>query len=202
MLRQGWDVHGGYVRDRTWGERLAGIRSYPSKKEVALFMEGTAQPALAELVGEFIAQGHPATLDIVANEHPGISSYALLVTIPDHRDFLYQVQAVEAPVPIFGGRMSRETDVYYRVEVFAQTGSEGYDLMGVTHQQMIDDVLDRYEAHLGFLTYSNQHDYASVLTPPAAPATGSIKRVEPADVDAAEVEPAGDGDSADGRARK
>ncbi|MET3163334.1 UNVERIFIED_ORG: choline/glycine/proline betaine transport protein [Arthrobacter sp. UYEF10] len=202
LRRQAMAVHGGHVRDRTWRQRLAGIRSYPSKKEVALFMEGTAQPALAELVGEFIAQGHPATLDIVANEHPGISSYALLVTIPDHRDFLYQVQAVEAPVPIFGGRMSRETDVYYRVEVFAQTGSEGYDLMGVTHQQMIDDVLDRYEAHLGFLTYSNQHDYASVLTPPAAPATGSIKRVEPADVDAAEVEPAGDGDSADGRARE
>ncbi|WP_255482192.1 hypothetical protein [Pseudarthrobacter sp. NBSH8] len=41
-----------------------------------------------------------------------------------------------------------------------------------------------------------------MLTPPAAPATGSIKRVEPADVDAAEVEPAGGGDSADGRARE
>jgi choline/glycine/proline betaine transport protein len=84
---------------------------------------------------------------------------------------------------MFGGRMSRETDVYYRVEVFAQTGSEGYDLMGVTHQQIIDDVLDRYEAHLGFLTYSTQHDYASVLTPPVAPATGSIAKIEPAEPD-------------------
>lgn len=26
--------------------------------------------------------------------------------------------------------------------------------------------LDRYEAHLSFLQYSSDHDYASVLTPP------------------------------------
>lgn len=52
--------------------------------------------------------------------------------------------------------------------------------MGVTHQQIIDDVPDRHEAHLGFLAYSSQHDYASVLTPPAVPATGALARVEPA----------------------
>ncbi|MCT4574327.1 hypothetical protein N3930_46235, partial [Bacillus thuringiensis] len=78
------------------------------------------------------------------------------VTIPEHRSFQYHAQLVESSLPTFGGRgtMSRSTDVYYRVEVFAQTGSEGYDLYGVTKQQVIDDVLDRYEAHLGFLAYS------------------------------------------------
>ena len=30
------------------------------------------------------------------------------------------------------------TDVYYRLEVFTQTGSEGYDLMGLTQQQLIN----------------------------------------------------------------
>ena len=89
------------------------------------------------------------------------------------RDFHYQVAVVEAPVPMFGGRMSRETDVYYRLEVFTQTGSEGYDLMGLTQQQVIDDVLDRYEAHLAFLTYSNEYDHPSLITPPVPPATGS-----------------------------
>jgi choline/glycine/proline betaine transport protein len=147
-----------HAPERTWRHRLAGILSYPSKKQAAQFMEDTVHPALNEVVGEFTKQGHPATLDIVPNEQTGISSYALVVTIPDHPDFLYQVQAVESPMPVFGGRMFPETEVYYRVEVFTQTGSEGYDLMGVTHEQMIDDVLARYEAHLGFLTYLNQHD--------------------------------------------
>jgi choline/glycine/proline betaine transport protein len=183
LRRQSTAAHGGMVPDRTWRQRLAGMRAYPSKKQVAQFMERVVQPALADVLREFTKQGYEATLDIIPNEDINISSHALVVRIPNHRDFLYQVQAVEAPVPMFGGRMSRETDVYYRVEVFAQTGSEGYDLMGVTHQQIIDDVLDRYEAHLGFLTYSTQHDYASVLTPPVAPATGSIAKIEPAEPD-------------------
>jgi choline/glycine/proline betaine transport protein len=189
LRRQATAVHGGLVPDRTWRQRLAGMRSYPSKKQVALFMERTVRPALADVLKEFTKQGYEATLDILPNEDIGISSHALMVSIPDHRDFLYQVQAVEAPVPMFGGRMSRETDVYYRVEVFAQTGSEGYDLMGVTHQQIIDDVLDRYEAHLGFLTYTSQHDYASVLTPPVAPPTGNIPRVESAGDDGGAAKP-------------
>ncbi|MCY1532706.1 hypothetical protein D9M68_679920 [compost metagenome] len=67
---------------------------------------------------------------------------------------------------MFSGRMSREVDVYYRLEVFTQTGSGGYDLMGLTRQQLIDDVLERFEAHLAFLTFSTNTDTASVLTPP------------------------------------
>ncbi|MET3812074.1 choline BCCT transporter BetT [Arthrobacter sp. UYEF3] len=181
LRRQATAAHGGLVPERSWRQRLAGMRSYPSKKQAAQFMERVAQPALADVVREFSQQGYQATLDSIPNEETGISSHRLLVIIPDHRNFDYEVQALEVPVPMFGGRMSRETDVYYRVEVFTQTGSEGYDLMGVTHQQIIDDVLDRYEAHLGFLTYSSQHDYASVLTPPPAPATGAIDRVEPAE---------------------
>ncbi|MCX6497414.1 MAG: choline BCCT transporter BetT [Arthrobacter sp.] len=181
LRRQATAAHGGLVPERSWRQRLAGMRSYPSKKQVALFMERVAQPALADVLKEFTKQGYQATLESIPNEETGISSHRLVVIIPEHRNFDYEVQALEAPVPMFGGRMSRETDVYYRVEVFTQTGSEGYDLMGVTHQQIIDDVLDRYEAHLGFLTYSSQHDYASVLTPPPAPATGSIARVEPAE---------------------
>ncbi|MGJ3561830.1 BCCT family transporter [Streptomyces sp. INA 01156] len=181
LRRQSTAAHGGHVPERTWRQRLERMRSYPSKKQVAQFMERTVQPALADVVREFGKQDHQATLDPVPNEHTDISGHALVVTIPEHRDFHYQVQAVEAPVPMFGGRMSRQTDVYYRVEVFTQTGSEGYDLMGLSHQQVIDDVLDRYEAHLGFLTYSTQHDYASVLTPSAVTTTGATPVVEPAE---------------------
>jgi len=180
LRRSATAAHGGLAPERSWRQRLAGMRSYPSKKQAAQFMERVAQPALADVLREFTTQGYQATLESIPNVETGISSHRLVVMIPEHRNFDYEVRTLEAPVPMFGGRMSRETDVYYRVEVFTQTGSEGYDLMGVTHQQIIDDVLDRYEAHLGFLTYSSQHDYASVLTPPP-PATGAIAQVAPAD---------------------
>ncbi|MFD8349011.1 choline BCCT transporter BetT [Streptomyces coelicoflavus] len=159
-------AHGGQVPERTWRQRLERMRSHASRKQVAQFMERTVQPALADVVREFGKQGYGATLATVPDEHTDVTGHALVVAIPEHRDFQYRVQAVEAPVPNFGGRVSRQTDVYYRVEVFTQTGSEGYDLMGLSPQQLIDDVLDRYEAHLGFLTYSTEHDSASVLTPP------------------------------------
>jgi choline/glycine/proline betaine transport protein len=158
LRRRSVAADGAHAPERTWRHRLTGLLSYPSKKQAAQFMEETVHPALNELVGEFTKQGHQAILDIIENDHTGISSYALTVTVPDHSDFLYEVQAVEAPMPVFGGRMYPETETYYRVEVFTQTGSEGYDLMGVTQEQMIDDVLARYEAHLGFLTYLNQQD--------------------------------------------
>jgi choline/glycine/proline betaine transport protein len=62
--------------------------------------------------------------------------------------------------------------------------------LGLTQQQVINDVLDRYEAHLSFLQYSNEHDLASVLTPPR-PATGMVPRVEvePEEADGADEEP-------------
>ena len=171
--RQSIAVHGGHRADRTWGQRLAKIRSYPSKDEAAKFLEFTAQPALAEAVEEFTKQGHNATLETIPNEDTGVSGHVLVVAIPDHRDFHYQLQAVEASVPKFGRGMQHESDVYYRVEVFAQTGSEGYDLMGVTPQQIMEDVLVRYEAHLGFLAFSSEYDHPSIITPQLPPATGS-----------------------------
>jgi len=42
--------------------------------------------------------------------------------------------------------------------------------VGLTRQQVIDDVLERYEAHLAFLTHSVESDTASVLTPRMPPA--------------------------------
>lgn len=173
LRRHSTAAHGGHVPERTWGQRLARIRSYPSKDEAARFIEVTAQPALADALAEFTKQGHDATMDTIPNENTGVPSHVLVVAIPDHRDFHYQLQAVEASVPKFGRGVRREFDVYYRVEVFSQTGSEGYDLMGVTQQQIMEDVLVRYEAHLGFLTYSNEYDHPSLITPPVPPATGS-----------------------------
>lgn len=100
------------------------------------------------------------------------------------RNFHHQTAAVEVPIPRIGGRpMPTGDDVYYRVEVFTQTGSEGDDLVGLT--QVINDVLDRYVAHLGFLSATSERDYASVITPivieaePALPAVADdVERID------------------------
>ncbi|TRW46997.1 choline BCCT transporter BetT [Georgenia yuyongxinii] len=170
IRRRSAAAHGGQVPEKTWKQRLALLRSYPSQRTVSQFMERTVDPALNAVAAEFRELGYESTLSTSPNAENGIEEHTLIVNMDEHRDFHYQVAAVEAPVPRIGGRpMSKGDDLYYKVEVFTQTGTEGYDLMGLTQQQVISDVLDRYEAHLSFLRYSSEHDYASVLTPAAGP---------------------------------
>ncbi|SDR65307.1 choline BCCT transporter BetT [Agrococcus carbonis] len=165
---------GGSVPERSWRQRLERMRAFPSQRQVAQFLDRTVRPALADVAAEFRAQGYEVETDRMANTTTGIDEPYLRVSMDEFRDFHYQVALVEAPVPMFGGRMSRETDVYWRLEVFTQTGSGGYDLMGLTKQQIIDDVLDRYEAHLAFLAATEESDVASVLTPRMPHATGTL----------------------------
>src|SRR5690625_63504 len=159
---------GGHVPERSWKQRLEQLRSYPSLQQVVRFLDRTVRPALDELAAEFRNQGYEVEQTTMTNAH-GVEEPVLRVSMDTFRAFHYQVAVVEAPVPMFSGRMTRETDVYYRLEVFTQTGSGGYDLMGLTKQQVIDDVLERYEAHLVFLTVSSERDTASVLTPAVRP---------------------------------
>lgn len=159
---------GGHMPERSWKQRLEQLRSYPSLEQVVRFMDRTVRPALDDVAAEFARQGYAVEQSTMTNEH-GVAEPVLRVSMESFRAFHYQVAIVEAPVPMFSGRMLRETDVYYRLEVFTQTGSGGYDLMGLTKQQVIDDVLERYEAHLAFLTVSTERDTASVLTPSILP---------------------------------
>ena len=45
----------------------------------------------------------------------------------------------------------RDDDYYARLEVHQRLGGQGYDVVGYTHGQLIDDVLDQDENHLEFL---------------------------------------------------
>ncbi len=155
---------GGHVPERSWKQRLEQLRAYPSLRQVTQFLDRTVRAALEEVAAEFRKQDYNVKLETLTNAG-GADEPLLRVSMDTFRDFVYHVAIVEAPVPMFSGRMSREIDVYYRLEVYTQTGSGGYDLMGLTKQQVIDDVLERYETHLAFLTLSTETDTASVLTP-------------------------------------
>lgn len=172
---------GGHVPERSWKQRLEQLRAYPSLRQVTQFLESTVRPALDELAAEFKNQGYEVERSTMTDTY-GVEEPVLRVSMDTFRAFHYQVAIVEAPVPMFSGRMSRETDVYYRLEVFTQTGSGGYDLMGLTRQQVIDDVLERYEAHLAFLTLSSNTSTASVLTPPITPVEPSTVPKDAGDV--------------------
>ena len=161
---------GGHLPERSWRQRLEQMRAFPTLRQVTQFLDQTVRPALDDVATEFRKQGYDVEQATVTST-TGIEEPLLRVTLEGFRTFHYHVAIVEAPVPMFSGRMTRETDIYYRLEVYTQTGSGGYDLMGLTRQQVIDDVLERYEAHLAFLAFSSAHDTASVLTPSMPPSS-------------------------------
>ncbi|WP_290454712.1 choline BCCT transporter BetT [Corynebacterium stationis] len=157
---------GGHTPDRTIRQRLASLRSYPDTDAAERFSTGTVAPALNTAAEEFRKEGYDVTVETRHQDVTSLTEASFQVEIPGHRSFLYEVAPVETPVPIFGARPAPQMKNYYRMEVFTHTGSEGYDLYGVDKQQVIDDVLDRFESHLGFLSYSAEALSDTVITPP------------------------------------
>ena len=173
LRRRSAAATGGRAPERSWRQRLAGMRSFPSLGDVERYLERTIRPALADVAREFRGQGYHVELGSTLGAQAHVQEPTLVVQVGEGlRDFHYQVAVVEAQVPMFGARLSREPELYYRLEVSAQTGSEGYDLFGLTKQQIIDDVLDRYEAHLAFLVHSSETAALTVITPKMPPVTG------------------------------
>ena len=159
---------GGHIPERSWTQRLGRMLTYPSKRESVRFLERIVRPALDDVANEFRRQGYDverinadhdsnaATID--SNGMPAPTGPLLRLSTSATDDFYYQVSMVETPAPTFSGKMATDTDVYYRLEVTTQTGSGGYDLTGLTKQQVIDDVLEQYEAYLTFLTTPMETD--------------------------------------------
>ncbi|WP_296175521.1 choline BCCT transporter BetT [Psychrobacter sp. UBA2769] len=145
---------GGYIPERSWKQRLGQMLAYPSKRETVQFLERIVRPALNDVANEFERQGYDIERDNTPHiaDDIDIGGPLLKVSTDALNNFYYQVSMVETPSPTFSGKMSPVSDVYYRLEVTTQTGTGGYDLMGLTKQQVIDDVLEQYEAYLTFIS--------------------------------------------------
>ncbi|GGF44728.1 high-affinity choline transporter BetT [Marmoricola endophyticus] len=132
-----------------WQSRLRRVLSFPSREKADSFLAEVVEPALSEVRSEL------STHDTGAEVRRGVDEdgepFVELVSSDVERSFVYRVQHREAPVPVYSGRVSHAGDVYSRLEVFLLDGGQGYDVMGYTHTQLIDDVLDQYERHLAFL---------------------------------------------------
>ena len=147
---------------RSWKQRLARAMNYPGHRAAKRYLGDVVGPALAEVGEEFSARGAEVALDIESVANLDLDSLDLVVTNGAERPFKYQVYPVQLPVPSYA-RVSAGNDTYYRIEVFSQEGSHGYDLMGLSKDQLISDVLDQYEAHMTFLKTQTDADGPSQI---------------------------------------
>ncbi len=141
-----------------WQARLRRVMTFPSRDKAEEFLDDVGEPALRDVSRELAEQGVRAEVSR-STDDDGNPAVALHADVGADRAFDYRIQHRETPMPAYGGWAPRGHEVYSRLEVHLREGGQGYDVMGYTHTQLIDDVLDQYERHLTFLRV--QDDNAS-----------------------------------------
>ena len=137
----------------SWRDRLNRILNFPTRKAVLRFMAGTLEPAMQDVCAELNKQGVQTT--VIRNEED--QSLTFEVLHGEEVDFLYQVKPISALMPVFAMNQAsnlesdKHHERYWRAEVFLREGSQEYDLVGYTREQIIGDILNQYERHMQFL---------------------------------------------------
>jgi choline/glycine/proline betaine transport protein len=140
-----------------WQARMRRVMTFPDRAHAETFLADVVTPALTEVSAELTSQGVHAEVSACTDEtgQPGVQ---LNADVGDTMPFRYAVQHREAPFPAYSGWVPRGDEHYSRLEVHLRDGGQGYDVMGYTHTQLIDDVLDQYERHMEFLRLHHASD--------------------------------------------
>jgi len=140
----------------TWQRQLGRVLSFPNKARAEEFEQKVLIPTLHEVAEEMEGRGISSRCGRVDSEGVFVDDGELFQFEVDgdgEYPFRYQVWPHKVSVPSFGGMVPRGTgEDYYRMEVYLDGGTgQGYDIMGFSKEQIIDDVLDQYERHVEFL---------------------------------------------------
>lgn len=136
---------------RNWRQRLSRSMSYPGKKQTLKEIEQVYRPAMQEVATELNVQGADVTFNEGVAEDSGLPHLDLHVSMGDEQNFDYQLWPTQFSSPSFAVRGKRADERYFRMEVYLLEGTQGYDLMGYSKEQVINDILDQYERHMHFL---------------------------------------------------
>ncbi len=144
--------HGG---PRAWTSRITRALTFPDAAAADEFEREVLLPALTEVADELAESGIATGVHLRTGES-GEDYLELAADDNGAHPFHYQVWRRTAPIPEYGARMLEGDADYVRMEVYLGAGGQGYDIMGYTDHEIIDDVLDQYERHLEFLRLQGQ----------------------------------------------
>ncbi|UYM03919.1 choline BCCT transporter BetT [Solicola gregarius] len=135
---------------RFWQERLRRAMTFADTAEVSTFLSDTALPAMREVREELAEHGVEATCHTAGDSESPTHVELEVELSADDQTFRYRLVPLQAELPAYRTNGDGER-TYSRVEVHLGEGGQGYDVMGYSHMQLIDDMLDQYERHLEFL---------------------------------------------------
>ncbi len=136
----------------TWRQRLARRMSWASADQAREFMNTVAIPAVEEVAEELHRLGADVTCH--RGQHPEypIPYVDLVVEFPEQDEFKYQPYPVAYNVPNYAANMAAVEEVFFKIEIFNLTGSQGRDIMGYSKEHVISDILDAYDAHMMYMS--------------------------------------------------
>ena len=140
--------------------------SFPGSKQARRFLDEVGKPAMQDVSQALSQQG----VEVEVVEEDGDDPHlALNVGLGDEQNFTYQIWPRRFATPSFALRAQQANAYYYRLEVYLLEGSQGYDLMGYSKEQVIEDILDQYERHLHFLHMNRKHQATTMPDSPEQP---------------------------------
>lgn len=128
----------------SWERRLAMMLDAPTQAEAEAHIARTVVPALREVAAELQRRG----LEASVASGDGAEAAVLKVPSSNSRDFVYGVQPASRAVAAFTMPEATDPELRYEARTFFSDGSQGYDLMGMTRDQIISDVLVQFERYL------------------------------------------------------
>lgn len=126
----------------TWQRRLALILHSPSEKEVKRFIAHDVKPAMEQVARELTRTGRPA--QVVEED----DSLVLHCPAEGVRDFIYGVTTTSQPLASLSPFETAHPDYRFEARTYFSNGARGYDVMGMTREQIIADILVQLERYL------------------------------------------------------
>ena len=135
-----------------WKKRLSRVMLHPSLSQTRAMLDDVCKPAIEAVATELTDKGIQVNIqEKPLDEEPELYHLDLTIQLDEEENFVYQIWPVRYATPNFSSRGKRTKRYYYRLESYLFEGSQGNDLVGYSKEQVINDILDKYERHMMYL---------------------------------------------------
>lgn len=142
----------GNVDILNWKKRLSRVMLHPSLSQTRTMLDNVCKPAIEAVATELIDKGIQVNIqEKPLEEEPELYHLDLTIQLDEEENFVYEIWPVRYDTPNFSSRGKRTKRYYYRLESYLFEGSQGNDLVGYSKEQVINDILDKYERHMMYL---------------------------------------------------
>ncbi|NLZ86657.1 MAG: choline transporter [Gammaproteobacteria bacterium] len=135
-----------------WKKRLSRVMLHPSLSQTRSMLNEVCKPAIEAVAAELITKGvHVDVQEKPVEDEPELYHLDLIIQLDEEENFVYEIWPVRYDTPNYSSRGKRAKRYYYRLESYLFEGSQGNDLVGYSKEQVINDILDKYERHMMYL---------------------------------------------------